>query len=94
MSHVMIRLNLEDYAKWRSVFDEVAHLRESSGSHGGTLYRSADDPHEVVIVWDWPDLAKARSYFQSDALRQAMQRAGVQGRPEIVYLDAGEKIAV
>ena len=93
MSHVLIRLTLEDYAKWRAVFDEVAKLRESNGSQGGTLYRSADNPNEVVILWNWPT-AGARAYFQSDALRQAMQRAGVQGRPEIVYLDAGEKIAV
>ena len=81
MSHVLVRITVRDYAKWRSVFDQVSNLRKT------------DSPNEVTLLFEWPDLEKARQYFQSDALRQAMQRAGVQGRPDITYLDSAERLA-
>lgn len=93
MSYVLVRITVEDYAKWKPVFDKVSHLRKNSGSQGGQLLRKADDPHQVTILFEWPNLDKARQYFQSDALRQAMQRAGVQGRPDVTYLDMAEPIA-
>jgi hypothetical protein len=46
-----------------------------------------------VIIFEWPDLDKGREYFQSDALRQAMQRAGVIGRPDVTYLDLAEQLS-
>jgi heme-degrading monooxygenase HmoA len=94
MSYVIVRLTVEDFAKWKSVFDELSTLRKNSGSKGGQLFRKADNPNEVVIIFEWPDLDKGRQYFQSDALRQAMQRAGVIGRPDVTYLDlAGQPSA-
>jgi heme-degrading monooxygenase HmoA len=93
MSYVLVRITVEDYAKWRPVFDEVSHLRKNSGSQGGQLFRRAEAPNEVTILFEWPDLNKARQYFQSDALRQAMQRAGVQGRPDVTYLDTVERLS-
>ena len=94
MSHVLVRLSVEDFARWKPVFDEFAALRASMGSKGGRLFRKNDDPNEVVIVFEWSDHDKARQYFQSDELRQGMQRAGVSGRPEVIYLDALEHLSV
>ena len=93
MSYVIVRLTVEDFAKWKAVFDELGALRKSSGSKGGQLFRKADSPNEVTIIFEWPDLDKGREYFQSDALRQAMQRGGVIGRPEITYLSLAERFA-
>ena len=93
MSYVLVRITVGDYAKWRPVFDQVSNLRKNSGSQGGQLLRKTDSPNEVTLLFEWPDLEKARQYFQSDALRQAMQRAGVQGKPDVAYLDSAERLA-
>ena len=79
MTHVLIRVPTQEYAKWRPVFDEYTSVRKDSGSHGGTLYRSADNPNEVFIMWNWESLETAKHFFQSLGLRETMQRAGVTG---------------
>ena len=94
MTHVWVQLTLQDYARWRPVFNELGALRKSHGSKGGRLFRKADAPNEVAVLFEWDDRANARRYFESDELRQGMQRAGVSGRPEVIYLDALEHLSV
>jgi heme-degrading monooxygenase HmoA len=92
MSYVIVRLTVEDFAKWKAVFDELGTLRKDSGSKGGQLFRKVDNANEVVVLLEWSDLGKGRQYFQSDVLRQALQRAGVMGRPDVTYLDLAERL--
>lgn len=94
MSHVLIRLTTQDYAKWKPVFDEYASVRRTSGSHGGQLFRNADSPNEVLVLWDWDSRKNAQDFFTSPALRETMQKAGVTGRPDVYYLDEGERVAI
>jgi heme-degrading monooxygenase HmoA len=94
MKQILIRLTVQDYTKWKPVFDDYASVRKTSGSHGGRLFRNADNPNEVLVLWDWGDLESGRQFFQSQGLRETMQRAGVTGRPEVYYLDEVEHVAV
>jgi heme-degrading monooxygenase HmoA len=94
MQHVLVRLKLEDYAKWRPVFDGLAGFRKASGSKGGRLFQKSDNPNEVAILFEWESLEKARQFYQSDELRQVMQRAGVSGPPDVQYLNEVEKLSV
>ena len=93
MHHVLVRIKVEDYARWRPVFDELANLRTRFGSKGGHLFQKSDNPNEVVLLFEWDSLEKARQYFQSEELRRGMQSAGVQGPPDVHYLSAGEKLS-
>jgi heme-degrading monooxygenase HmoA len=92
MTNLLIHSTVEDYAKWKSVFDEYATNRKTSGSKGGELFRSADNPNEITILFEWDVLDNARQFTQSDDLRQAMQRAGVVGRPDLYFLEEVEKV--
>ena len=94
MSNILLRLSVADYAKWKPVFDEYASVRKTSGSRGGSLFRNADNPNEVLILWDWDTRANAQAFFTSQDLRETMQRAGVTGRPDVYYLDEVERVAV
>jgi heme-degrading monooxygenase HmoA len=91
MPYVLVRHKVQDYAKWRPVFDEHGVTRKASGSKGGYLFRSADDPNDLVILLEWTDVKRARQFVESDDLRQAMQRAGVSGQPEIHFLEELER---
>jgi quinol monooxygenase YgiN len=94
MSHTLTRLQVQEYTKWRPIFDELASVRQSYGCQGGQLFRQSDKPNEVVILFEWNNAESARQYFESPELRQAMQRGGVQGRPEISYLGNQEPLAL
>jgi heme-degrading monooxygenase HmoA len=94
MAHLIVRHNVQDYAKWKPVFDEHAAKRRASGSKGGRLFRSEKDPNEVVILFEWEDLGKAHKFAESEDLRQTMERAGVAGKPDLYFLDEIEKFTV
>ncbi|MFQ5912999.1 MAG: cyclase [Nitrospinota bacterium] len=91
MPYVLIRHKVEDYAKWKSIFDDHGATRKANGSKGGLLLRSADDPNELVILFEWDDLQKARQFSQTEDLRETMQRAGVADRPDVYFLDDVER---
>jgi quinol monooxygenase YgiN len=94
MSHFLVIHTVEDYDQWKVIFDEHASTREEYGGKGAILYRDADNPNQLVILWDWESTAKAREFAQSDSLRDAMQRAGVKGQPTIIFLEEIEKVKV
>ena len=87
MPWIFVRHKVQDYAKWKPVFDEHGSTRKAIGSKGGYLFRNIDDPNEVVMFLEADDLEKAREFIQSEDLREAMQRSGVADQPDVHFLD-------
>jgi heme-degrading monooxygenase HmoA len=78
---------VESYAKWRPIFDEHDATRRDAGAIGTPqVFRSGDDPFEVVVLMEWEELEKARKFVASDELRAAMENAGVTEQPTIIFL--------
>ncbi len=94
MSYMLVILKVEDYAKWKPVFDGHAATRKAGGSKGGHVFRSANDPNEVVILMEWDSLEKVRQFAQSDDLRKAMQQSGVSDQPNIYFLEEVDRPSV
>ena len=89
--YVLVRLKVEEYAKWKPVFDEVGAARKAASSKGGYVFRNIDDSNEVVVLLEFEDLGKTRQFVQSEELKQAMQRAGVIDKPGIYFLEETDK---
>jgi heme-degrading monooxygenase HmoA len=87
MSTLLVHHKVEDYAKWRPVFDEMGAARKAHGATGWRVLRDAADPNDIVILTEFPDADSARRYAQAPELREAMQRAGVTVRPEVLFLN-------
>jgi hypothetical protein len=88
----MVRLIVADYARWKLVFDADGANRQASGSKGGQVFRSADDPNEVILLFA-RDLQKARQFSRSEEFGASMQDAGVIGLPEIFLLEEIEQLS-
>jgi quinol monooxygenase YgiN len=73
------------------VYDEHAATRKASGSKGAHLFRNADNLNEIVLLFEWDDLIKARKFAQSEDLIKTMQKAGVIEKPDIYFLDKLEQ---
>lgn len=78
MSYLLVRHKVQDYAKWKPIFDGHAATRKANGSKGGQLFRSADNPNEVVILLEWDDVKKARQFAQSADLRRRIEHVKIR----------------
>ncbi len=78
MTYVMVRHRVEDFQKWKAVFDEQEEMRRSEGEQSLKVYYTAKDPNELVILMHWDNLENARQYFSSDATLSTFSQAGVQ----------------
>lgn len=91
MSYVMVKHKVTDYARWKPSFDADGATRQANGSQGGQLFRSADDPNEVVMLFEW-DLEQARPFSQWEALGAKLQAVGVLGPPDFYFLEEIEQL--
>jgi heme-degrading monooxygenase HmoA len=93
MTYVLVNHKVEDYDKWKPVYDENGAMRKASGSKGAFVFRSAEDPNHLVVLTQWEDVESAKNFAESDDLRIAMQKAGVKGQPEVYFLEEIERTA-
>ncbi|MFL6136317.1 MAG: antibiotic biosynthesis monooxygenase [Frankiaceae bacterium] len=78
MATTFLRHNVNDYDEWRQVYDSVADLQRAGGVIEEAVYRSMDDPNEVLVMHRFGSLQEARAFFESDELRAAIDKAGVK----------------
>jgi hypothetical protein len=65
-------------------------FRRERGAQGHRVYRDAGDPNVLMILTDYPLLADAQAVVDDPELRAAMQRAGVEGPPQMWIMDEVE----
>lgn len=83
---VVISHKVKDFDAWVKVFDtEGPAQRASEGMIDVALARDVNDPNNVHIVFDITDMAKAKAALNSDAKKQLMMSAGVEGKPTIEF---------
>ena len=88
MKHLMVvRHRVRNYGDWKKAFD--AHLDQcrEAGLKRGWVYRNADDPYELIVSFEVENLGRAREFFKSPSLREAMERAGVADQPTVYFLE-------
>ena len=83
--NLTIHHKVKDYATWRKGYDEHEKSRISAGVTNGKVFRSAEDPNDILILQDVADVPKARAWLSGDDLKTAMQKAGVVGTPSFHF---------
>ncbi len=94
MAIVTVRHSVNDYPKWKTVYDEGKSMVKSMGGKRQTLYKNAEKPNELIIVTEVDSIENAKKLVQSEELRNAMQKGGVVGSPVITFLDEVEDSAL
>ncbi len=87
MPYMMGRVTVEDYAKFREVFDGAEEMRKSAGALSSKIYQSVDDPNEVIIEVEFPTVDAAKAFQGSQGLREAQQRAGAKEAPRTLVVN-------
>jgi hypothetical protein len=86
--NLIIRHKVKDFTAWNAVFQAHEAARVAAGLTRPRLFRSADDPAEVVILFDVADIATAKAVAGSAELQAAMMAAGVMDKPDAYFLNA------
>ena len=83
--NLTVHHKVKDYATWRTGYNAHETSRKSAGITNGRVFRSAEDPNDVVVVLDVADVAKARTWLGSEDIKTSMQKSGVIGSPSIRF---------
>ena len=86
MNYVLIRHKVADFAKWKPVYDAHLSARQKARLKEEHLFRNADDPNEVLLLFSAEDIDKAKAFIASDDVRQTMEKAGVSDTPDVYFL--------
>jgi hypothetical protein len=91
---MIVRHKVADFDKWLTSYEGHDSLRLANGIHNYVIGRGVTDPNMILVATKVDDIEKAKAFGKSADLRQAMQKAGVAGKPVIslttmTYQDTG-----
>ena len=78
-----IRRRVQDYEKWRQVYDEFTQANRSGVAVEPAVYRSVEDPHDLLVIHRFSTSAEVQPWLDDTGRRQAMMAAGVLGSPQV-----------
>lgn len=85
-----INHDVEDYDRWKVVFDEFPP------SKGGALFhrinRNVDNPNNITVVAGFESLEAATAFRDNPDFKDAMGRAGVASVPRIELFNEVESV--
>jgi hypothetical protein len=86
-NYILIRHKVKDFSEWKHAFDGHQPKRAEAGLTEKHVLRGAQDPNEVVVLFEARDFNRATAFTESADLRDAMQKAGVLGKPDVYFLN-------
>ena len=87
MCHVLTNHTITDFDRFKNIWDDDTERRRLAGSIGARLFRVPDDPKEIVALYEWDDVDKARKWAASYQLREAAEWAGVVGGLRVLVIE-------
>ena len=87
MGVMIVHHSVRDYAAWRPAYDAHEAARRAAGLTNGRVFRSTEDPNDILILFDTSDRRRAEEFGGSEDLKSAMQNSGVIGQPKILFAD-------
>ncbi len=94
MPTMLVKVRVTNFDKWKKVYDSHESTREQYGFIGHNIYRDASDPNVVVILNHAKDFAEAKKFGASKSLHDAWIEAGVQGPPDVTFLNDIEELHI
>lgn len=80
---VVVTHKVEDFARWKPVFDGTAALKRDYGWKESSVYAIDGDQNSVLVMEEFDTLEHARAFVSAPELKAAMGKGGVVGVPEV-----------
>ncbi|MFF2032406.1 hypothetical protein [Arthrobacter sp. NPDC058192] len=65
----------------------MSDVPEFGGITGESVHRTVDDPNNVLVLHYFDSVDEARAFTNLPQLKEAMERAGVQGEPRFEFYE-------
>lgn len=85
MATMFVRHHVADFAAWKRTYDAFDGERQTMGVTGHGVYQADGDPNDVTLYHSFDTVEKAKAFAGSPRLREIMQKAGVEGKPDIWF---------
>jgi hypothetical protein len=79
----IVKHPVNDYATWRSVYDEVQPIRDKHGVNAATVLQDPADPNNVTVLHWFTSVGQAEAFAGDPGLKDAMSRGGVVAAPRV-----------
>lgn len=91
---MIVNHKVADFDKFLTSYEAHDSLRLANGIHSYVIGRGVNDQNMILVATKVDDIEKAKAFGKSADLKQAMQKAGVTGKPAIrfttmTYQDTG-----
>ena len=83
MPTAFIRHRVQDYERWRQVYEEFTRANPSGVPVDPAVYRSIEDANELLVIHRFGSSAEVEPWLDDQGRRQAMMAAGVLGTPQV-----------
>jgi quinol monooxygenase YgiN len=84
---ITIKHSVQDYAKWRPLFDSDSVARNEAGMKLITVSRGIDKPNDINLAFEIADVQKAKDFAANPRLKAVMEKGGVNSAPTIDYVN-------
>jgi hypothetical protein len=83
---MVVEFSVKDFAAWRPEFDVAAPARAKVGITNARVFRDADKPEHLLVLFDVANRDKAKAWMTSSAVKVYWQKGGVVGVPSYHFL--------
>jgi hypothetical protein len=87
-SYLLVRAKVQNFESWKKAYDAHLSVRQEYGLAQEQLFRGADDPNDVVLLFKAASLDRAKAFMNNPAIGEVIQKSGVIGRPDVTFLNS------
>lgn len=86
-----IRHRVQDYNRWKEVYDGLSELKMRYGWKRYRVFQVSGDRNDLLVMDEFDSLEQARDFLASKELRDSLHLAGVTGTPDMLLLQGLEE---
>jgi hypothetical protein len=91
MAWLHIRHRVQDFNRWKEIYDASAGFKSQYGWKRYRVFAVGNDRNDLLVMEEFNTVEDAQRLVQSKDFANALDLAGVQGQPEILYLQGLEE---
>jgi hypothetical protein len=86
--NMTIHFKVKDFNAWQASYNGNEKNRTTAGITRSKVFRSTDDPNDVLLLQDVADVSKVRTWYGSSEMKAVFEKSGVVGSPSIRFAAA------